>query len=336
MDWAIMSRAMFDPPWKKPPQCPEDRVTVGDICELLGVPREIAVSAFQRHIYSPALVVFNDDETAAFHREPLTDPALRELFGEINCSEGSFQPALRKMMQECHPGWRKGLAKFQAKVAITCVASIVKNGEFNWHAASTNLVDDTLLFDANQHSYKLPPLSRPRVLIDYGPGLGGRFVMKEHLNALAKGRPFVYVPITRGPFITTFLISYVSTLMTQESMSVYMNNGFFVPREEGIGAATSYLVRAAPGQADVIFCSGLQNVDKGELRAGIVNAYPLLRDGGVFLLRSQKNREPAESSTIDDMLEIAFVSGFSPQSAQFFYSISGKGKPVLTAILIKS
>lgn len=86
----------------------------------------------------------------------------------------------------------------------------------------------------------------------------------------------------------------------------------------------------------MIFCSGLQNVDKGELRAGIVNAYPLLQDGGVFLLRSQKNREPTESSTIDDMLEIAFASGFSPQSAQFFHSISGKGKPVLTAILIKN
>jgi hypothetical protein len=335
MDWVIISRAMFDPQWKKPPQCPEERVTVEDICELLGVPREIAVSQFG-YIYSPALAVFSDGETAALHREPLTDPALRELFGEINYSEGSFQPALKKMMQECHPGWRKGLGVFQAKVASSCAASIVETGAFNWQAASANLVDDTLLFDANQHSYRLPPLSRPRVLIDYGPGLSGRFVMKENLNALAKGRPFVYVPITRGPFITAVLICYVSTLMTQESMSLYMNSGFFVPHEEGIRAATNHFIKTAPGQADVIFCSGLQDVDKEELRAGIENVYPLLRDGGVFLLRSQKNREPANSSTIDDMLEIAFASGFSPQSAQFFHSISGKGKPVLSAILIKS
>jgi hypothetical protein len=338
MHWDIMSAAMFDPPWKKPPQCPEDRVTPEDICVLLGVPREIAVSHSQKYIYSAALDIFSDDEVASLHREPVTDPILRNLFGETKYSQGSFQPALRKMMQECHPGWQKGLGTFQANIAISCAVNVVKNGAFNWQAASANLVDDTLLFDANQHSYPLPPLSRPRILIDYGPGLSGRFVMKEHLNALAKGRPFVYAPIARGSFIPTFLVSYVSTLMTKESMSIYMNNGFFAPKHEGIRAVTNYFIQAAPGQADVIFCSSLQMVDKQELRAGIENAYPLLRDGGVLLLRSQKTREPAESSTIDDMLDIAFASGFSSQSARYFHSISGGGKatPTLSAILIKS
>ncbi len=332
---------MFDPPWKNPPTCPEDRVTAEDICVLLGVPREIAVSHFPGYIYSAALDVCSDGEVMSRHQEPVTDPVLRKLFGETRYSEGSFQPALKKMMQEGHPGWQKGLAELQTRVAISCAVSVVKNGAFNWQVASANLVDDTLLFDANQHSYPLPPLSRPRVLLDYGPGLGGRFVMKEHLNALAKGRPFVYVPIALGSFIPTFLVSYVSTLMTKESMSIYMNNGFFVPKHEGIRAVTNYFTQAAPGQADVIFCSSLQMVDKQELKAGIENAYPLLQDGGVLLLRSQKTREPAESSTIDDMLEIAFASGFSPQSARFFDSISGdprlgKATPTLSAILTKS
>lgn len=338
MRWDNMSGAMFDPPWKHPPTCPEDRVTAEDICVLLGVPREISVSHFPSYIYSAALDVCSDDEVMSLHRAPVTDPVLRKLFGEIRYSEGSFQPALRRLLQECHPGWQKGLAELQARVAISCAVSIVKNGAFNWQVASANLVDDTLLFDANQHSYQLPPLSRPRILIDYGPGLGGRFVMKEHLNALSKGRPFVYAPVARGSFIPTFLISYVSTLMTKESMSIYMNNGFFGPHHEGIRAITSHFIKAAPGQADVIFCSGLQMVDKQELRAGIENAYPLLRDGGVLLLRSQKTREPAEASTIDDMLEIAFASGFSSQSARYFHSISGgeKATPTLSAILTKS
>lgn len=330
---------MFDPPWKKPPKCPEDQVTAEDICELLGVPREIAVSQFHKYVYPSAIAVCSDDELASLPGETISDPTLRRLFGQNSYSEGSFQPSLRNMMQECHAGWQKGLSGFQMKVAVMCAA--VAKGALTWQAVSANLVDDTLLFDANQHSYPLPPLSRPRVLIDYGPGLCGRFVVKEHLNALAKGRPYVYVPVTKGCFVTAFLIGFASTLMTKESMAVYMNNGFFAPHEGGIRAATNSFIQSAPAQVDVIFCSGLQMINKQELRAGIENAFILLRDGGILLIRSQKTREPSESSTVSDMLEIAYASGFSAKASRVFDSISGdprlgKATPTLSAILTKS
>ena len=82
-------------------------------------------------------------------------------------------------------------------------------------------------------------------------------------------------------------------------------------------------------------------IDKQELRAGIVNAFTLLREGGILLIRSQKTREPAESSTVDDMLEIAYEAGFSPKAARFFHSISGdvtlgKRTPTVSAILTKA
>lgn len=338
---------MFDalwkrpPKWKKPPKCPENQVTADDVCELLGVPREITASFFQKYIYPAAMAVCSDDEVAYLRREKIPDGILRELFGENGYGEGSFQPSLRAMMQECHAGWQMGLAAFQTKVACACVAHIVTGGAFSTQAVSANLVDDILLFDANQHSYPLPSLSRPRILIDYGPGLCGRFVVKEHLNALAKGRPYVYIPVSKGPFISAFLISFASTLMTKDSMAIYMNNGFFTPRDEGIRSATNSFIKSAPGRADVIFCSGLQMIDKQELRAGIMNAFTLLRDGGILLIRSQKTREPAESSTVDDMLEIAYEAGFSSNATHFFHSISGdvtlgKRTPTVSAILTKA
>ena len=285
------------------------------------------------------MAVCSDDEVALLRQHKLIDRVLSKLFGENTYSEGSFQQSLRKMMKECHAGWQPGLAAFQMKVACECAAHVI-SGAFSNHIASANLINDTLAFDANQHSYPLPPLQRPRVVLDYGPGLCGRFVMQEHLNALAKGKPYVYVPITKGCFISAFLISFISTRMTKDSMHLYMNNGFFVAREEGIRTATNSFVKSMPGKADVIFCSGLQMVDKEELRAGIVNAFTLLQPGGVLLIRSQKLREPAESSTVDDMLDIAYEAGFSRKQAHFYESISGdtllgKRTQTVSAILTK-
>ena len=332
---------MFDAPWKRPPKCPEDQVSAEDICELLGVPREIAAPPnFQKYVYPCALGVCSDDEVAYRHPGNFADSRLRELFGEQSYSLGTFEPALRALRREAPGPWRKGLAAFETLTAIACVADIVKNRAFSFQVPSAHLVKDTLVFDANQHSYDLPPLSRPRVVVDYGPGLCGRFVVKEHLDALAQGRPFVYLPITKGCFISVFMVSFASTLMTKESLPIYLSNGFFAPREDGMLAASGMLASTAPDTADIVFCSGLQNVDKQELRAGIVNAFIALRAGGILLIRSQRTREPEDSSTVDDMLEIAYDAGFSPKTTRFFHSTSGdprlgKATPTVSAILTK-
>ena len=312
-----------------------------DICELLGAPREFAtLENFQKYIFPCALAVCSHDEVARLHPGNFEDAKLGELFGEHSYSEGTFQPALRAILKESPAAWRKGLAAFEMQAACACAADIMISPGWSSHAASTTLMNDTLLFDANQHSYDLPPVSHSRIVIDYGPGLQGKFLVREHLNALAQGRPFVYVPVTKGCFIAAFLISFASTLMTKDSMAVYMNNGFFVPQEDGILFATNRFVVSAPGTVDVIFCSGLQLVDKVELRAGIVNAFTLLRSGGILLIRSQRTRDPEDSSTVDDMLEIAYEAGFSAKTTRFFHSISGdsrlgKATPTVSAILTK-
>ena len=126
--------------------------------------------------------------------------------------------------------------------------------------------------------------------------------------------------------------------MPQHLLDTYIRDGFFVQREDGILAASSELARTTSGVADLVLCSGLQDVEKHELRAGIVNAFTILGPDGILLIRSQRIRDPETSSTVDDMLEIAYEAGFSAKSARFFHSIAGgkKQMPTMTALLRKS
>jgi len=334
----LSSEPMFDRPWNRPPVHP-DQVNAQGICDLLGVPAEIdGESIFASYVYPCALEVCTDNELRVSHPQNLSDPKLVELFGGRSYSEGSFQPALRAMLEEFPPPWQRGLIDFQTAMACLLVADFVTVKRLSFITPSVRLANDTLLFDSDQHSVDLPPLERQRVVIDYGPGTNSRFIIQEHVEALIQERPFIYVPVTRGSFISIFMAMVAATLMPREALDSYIRSGFFVQREDGILAASSDLAHAWPGVVDLVLCSGLQDVDKHALRAGIVNALTLLRPDGILLIRSQRIRDPEDSSTVDDMLEIAYEAGFSKESARFFDSIAGikKQMPTMTALLRKS
>jgi hypothetical protein len=219
-----------------------------------------------------ALEVCTDRELRFPHPQNFSDAKLVELFGSQDYGEGSFQPALRAMLEEFPPAWQRGLVEFQTAMACMLVAEFVTVKRLCFIKPSLRLVKDTLLFDSDQHSLELPPLERQRVVVDYGPGTNARFMIEGHVEALAQGRPFIYVPVTRGCFISIFMAIFASTLMPPQLLDSYIRNGFFVQREDGILAASNDLAHTAPGAADLVLCSGLQDVEKHELRAGIVNA----------------------------------------------------------------
>jgi hypothetical protein len=131
---------------------------------------------------------------------------------------------------------------------------------------------------------------------------------------------------------------FLSMIMSEHFSESYMRSGFLVANATGILAASSGMARTSPGAADLVLCSGLQDVEKQALRAGIENAFTILRPDGMLMVRSQRIRDPESSSTIDDMLEIAYQAGFSAKSARFFHSITGLNKqmPTMTALLRKS
>ena len=224
-------------------------------------------------------------------------------------------------------------------VAATLAQNVLHNGWMSHMGPSVNLLGDTLVFDANQHYYELPPSPGPRIVVDYGPGICERFILDEHIRACAAGRPFFYIPVTRGPFSNRFALSYLMQVHGDDVVKAYMAQGTFLGQEDGMLAATTRLLTSPVcGRVDLILCSGLQMAVREELEAGIVNAFPLLRRGGALLIRSQKQRDPPESSTVDDMLEMAYRAEFS--APRLFHSVAGdlligKRTEVVSAILIK-
>jgi hypothetical protein len=320
--------------WRLTPPRPPSEIRAEDVWAVLGVtPEVLSEPSAMWLLLRAALVVYGEGEGGPIH-EALADARLCALFGVTSFEAGSFVPALREMLEEKPPAWGEGLEDFQIKVTSTLAHGVVHSGWMRDHAPSVNLVGDTVTFNGNQHHHELPPVQHPRIVVDYGPGLGIRFIQREHFVACTNGRPFHYIPITKSSFPQQFGVFYLMQLYGDEAVSEYLSRGFAVQRTDGIlSASTAMLSHPARGHVDLIFCSGLQMAARPELEAGILNAFPLLGSGGTFLLRSQKQREPPESATIDDMLEIAYRAGFS--EPRLFDSISANQKPVLTAIFTK-
>ena len=87
-------------PWNNPPKGPADQVSAEDVCELLGLPREIdGIQTLQKYVYPCAIEICSDGEVIGRHRGNSLDGRLHKLFGEQSYSEGTFQPALRAMLK---------------------------------------------------------------------------------------------------------------------------------------------------------------------------------------------------------------------------------------------
>ena len=333
-----LGRPMSDRPWRLPPDRAADALSVQDLWAVLGATPELLADPEAMRLMVLSTIEVLCDECRALHPGAPADARLRELFGVASLGEGSFASALRDLLQAGHPAWRGVSETYQMSVAATLANRVLNEGWLSHTLPSVNLIDDRLMFDGNQHQYDLPPLREPRIVVDYGPGLGIRFMLEEHFRACAAGRPFYYFPVTLGPFPNQFGLCYLTLAHGQEAVSEYLARRMTFGQEDGILATTTRLLTNMSGEVDVIFCSGLQDADKQELEAGIVNAFPLLRSGGTLLIRSQRHREPPESSTVGDMLAIAERAGFS--APRLFHSVGGdllaaKRTAVVSAIFVK-
>jgi hypothetical protein len=278
----------------------------------LGVPRDLLRDRDTLALLIPCAMEVFCDELKLPHPGTADDARLHALFGRQHFWEGSFRQALRGVLAESSLANRPGIEAFRTMVAGILANWTVAGGLMNHLLPSTNLVNDTLWFDGNQHSLELLPSSRPRIVVDYGPGIGERFILEEHFRAVAAGRPFFYLPVTQGPFVNHFAVVCLERIHGADIVDQYLARAFYLRQEDGMLAATTRLVASSVcGQCDVIFCSGLQLADRGEFEAGIVNAFTLLRPGGVLLIRASKDRDPPESSTAEDMLAMAYRAGFS-------------------------
>lgn len=315
-----------------------DSLRIEELLQQLGVPRELIWDTETQTLLICCAMEIFCDEVKLPHPGAVVDARLRALFGRQSFEEGSFRQALLKTLAESSSANEPAINALQDLFA-TILARWALSGRMSYHLPSTNLVDDTLFFDGNEHSHELSRSLRPRTVVDYGPGVGERFILQEHYRAVAAGRPFFYLPVTKGAFVNKFALRYLELLHGQEDLRVYLAKNFYLPQEDGIMAATTRLgASSLSGQCDVVLCSGLQMIDRRELEAGIVNSSLLLRPGGVLLIRAVKERKPPESATADDMLAIAYQAGFS--DPLLFHSVTtprpGESFATLSAILTRS
>lgn len=306
--------------------------------QQLGVPRDLVWERDTMALLITCAMEVFCDELKLPHPGVAVDTRLHALFGRQSFEEGSFRDALRNVLGQDSLETQRAVEEFRSFVAEVLANWTMRGGVMSYVLPSTNLVNGTLFFDGNQYSHELRPSPHPRIVVDYGPGLGERFILHEHFGAVAAGRPFFYLPVTTGPFVNHFALRCLELSYGQDRVGQYLAKGFYLRQEDGMLAATTRLLASSLcGQCDVIFCSGLQLADKRELEAGIVNAFAILRSGGVLLIRATKERDPPESSTADDMLAIAYRAGFS--NPLLFHSMTtprpGAHFPTLTAILTK-
>jgi hypothetical protein len=330
------------------------------ICEATGLPDRYMNEEFIIENVIPCVVTnFSDGEVTMPLLAPPEDPIVREHFGTTDYRQGTFGRRLRELLEGDDIALKHqadGLIRFSATILAHHVVSGVvtlpqrQNVEI-WPALIDPteervhpIITSTLLGMAALDGWDMtkPALgfdhhavaldAEPSVVIDYGPGLQGRFHIDRQLEDWQSGvRPYAYFPIGKGPFINEFLQQYWSARLGDDLQRFRSVLGtLYIGREDGIAAATTEFVAAQKQHtgsseiADIVVASAVQRAGHEEIGTGIANAHKLLRPGGTLLLRAPKavnsdpNGVPAET-----MVEMALGAGFSRDKAQFFDVVTG-------------
>lgn len=161
----------------------------------------------------------------------------------------------------------------------------------------------------------------PSLVFDYGACLTGRSYMADQMQFLRRGqRPFTYSPLARQHFTNQTLINTYEARYGPEIAKAIFSNQLYIGREDGIAAATDEVIRAqqehnAPVDiADIILATGIQHAAPQDVKIGIENAYSLLKEGGMLVLRALARPAVDELGT-DAIAKWAFDAGFEEGNA---------------------
>jgi len=304
------------------------------ICEATGLPMDyLTPENIRRRLMPGIAVTFCDGEVMSMHA-PETDAVGIEHFGVTNYAEGTFGERLREALN----GGDKDVS-LQADRLIRMAAYIFTQDVIEKrislpakHMAAIDPVQATLTFD----EHTVPLTERPATVIDYGPGLQGRFhVKRQIMDFNAERVPYAYFALAKGPFINEFLMEYWMACSSREFFKNKVLGRGYIGREDGMASATDTIIAVQTAHtgkaamADVVLASGIYTAGFAEVERGIANAYTLLNPGGSLLIRAPKaagndtknsNIVPAEA-----MVTMAGAAGFDTNAAQYFDVITGPG-----------
>lgn len=316
----------------KPPSMGEGGgpVDLPSIYEAAGLPPEHLTAEFIRsHIIPCVAATFSDGELVIQH-PPEQDPVVQEHFGATSYDQGAFGRRLRELFEGDDLALRHqvdGLIRYSA----TVFAHDAALGNVQLPSKPTVNIDSsrgTIGFDR----MTVPLSAEPRVVIDYGPGLQGRFHTERQLSDWNAGKmPYTYLGIGKGPFVNQFLQSYWAARLGDPQLANSVIGRLYIGREDGIAAATTEFAAVQQQHtgtsefADVVVASGIHTAGHDEVNVGITNAHKLLKPGGTLLIRAPKapNQETPGSVPAEAMVAAALSAGFDQDKAQFFDTRTG-------------
>ncbi len=339
----------------KPPSMGErGPVQLPLIYEAVGLPNNYLAADFIRaHVIPCVAATFSDGEIVIPHPAE-EDPVVRKHFGTQSYHEGTFGRRLRDMFTGDDLAMRHqvdGLIRYSATVFAHDVVSgnvaLPRHNNVAIHTQESLTLEERLKgvlfgdkppgspskpvveFDRRKVELDVPPA----VVVDYGPGLQGRFHIERQIADMQSGRPaYAYLALGKGPFVNEFLMQYWAAKLGDDPQKLGRVIGsLYIGREDGIAAATTEFAAAQQQHtgssefADVVVASGVHTAGYDEVGAGISNAYRMLKPDGTLLIRAPKAIAFEEPGSVlaGDMVEMALQTGFDRNKAQFFDTIAG-------------
>ncbi|MET9263735.1 hypothetical protein [Amycolatopsis sp. NPDC004079] len=330
-----MNSNIVDPPTATPDG--QELASVASICVASGLPRTYVSTQLLRNYIIPCVqATFSDGELSLLHAVE-TDPVLREHFGESDFDEGAFGNRLRGLTGASDPKLRYAVdalirraGRGLARLAVSSPPVLPPE-----QTVAIDAPNGTITFDGQTVSM-LRPLE---VVVDFGPGVQGRFHIDTQWNDLQnRRRPFAYFAFTRGPFINEFLMSYWLELTQDPEIAKQVVGSLYMGREDGMASSSEYLVQVqtghvgSPEMADLVLASGIYSAGRAELRPAIANAHKILRPGGALLVRSPESVDEPEHVDATEMIDLATAAGF--RCSDTFQSSYPRRK-ILSAVLRK-
>jgi len=198
--------------------------------------------------------------------------------------------------------------------------------------SSVQILPEIITIDDN-------PLAIPRVpnlVLDYTACLSSRSLIKDQIDFVQRGfRPFTFTPITRLHFTNRLLMQAYDKNAGEGAANLFIENRLYIGREDGIASATDEMIQlqtehgARSDIADVIICNGDQHTTEEDLKTGAKNAYTLIKEAGMFVIRAFAKPSSTEIGT-DQIADWAFEAGFEEKEVLEYYSaIHSPGAAIL-------
>lgn len=263
-----------------------------------------------------AITGFADGDMITMH-EPYSGRRA-ELYGENHYTSGLVTPTLAKAAIEngMLPGPIYDFQGFAAEYFTQPGSPFASHDGYS----SVRIYPEVVTVDGNIIGLKRPPV----LIFDLGACLTGRSLITDQMQFLDRNqRPFIYSPLTRLHFTNQILINTYRARYGVETATSVLHNGLYIGREDGIAAATHEVIQAqtehdAPVDiADVILALGAQHTTPADMKQGIENAFTLLAEDGLLVIRALA-RPAADELGTKEIESWAYESGFQENKATYF------------------